>query len=249
MCRVLAAFAAVVALSGQPDRQAITVSAAISLTDALEAIARAYEAGGGGAVRLNFAGSNVLARQIVSGAPVDLFISADERQMDVATQAGAIDRQTRIDLVGNRLAIVAADGRNVPDAAALGGPQVRRLAIGDPEAVPAGAYARQFLEAAGLWDVVQPKLVPVANVRAAVTAVENGGADAAIAYESDVTALRSARIAFVVTGRSAPRIVYPAAILSASPHRAAAAKFLAYLRSPEAGAVFGQHKFVPLGAR
>lgn len=243
-----ALLAAALAVGGQPDRAAITVSAAISLTDALESVARAYEAGGGGRVRLNVAGSNVLARQIVTGAPVDLFISADARQMDVAAQAGAIDVRTRIDLLGNRLVVIAAEGRAVPDAAALAGPQVRRLAIGDPAAVPAGAYAREFLEAAGLWDRLQPKLVPTSNVRAAVAAVEHGGVDAAIAYETDAAALTSARVAFVVADRVAPRIVYPAAVVTASPNRAAAARFLAYLSGPEATAIFKRHRFVPLAA-
>jgi molybdate transport system substrate-binding protein len=239
--------AVALALAGEPDT--ITVSAAVSLTEAMEAVAHAYEAGGGGTVRLNVAGSNALARQIVSGAPVDLFISADELQMDVAARAGAIDVGTRVDLLGNRLAIVTVPGREITNAADLSGPRFRRIAIGDPAAVPAGVYARKFLEAVGLWDALQARLVPVSNVRAAVAAVENGTADAAIAYETDVSGMKTARAALVITGAAAPRIVYPAAILSASRNRAGAVRFLAFLSGPEAAAIFRQHKFVPLAPR
>src|SRR5262245_42012351 len=121
--------------SGAPNRQdPVTVSAAASLTDALEAIGAAYRRGGHGDVRFNFAGSNVLARQISLGAPVDLFISADEAQMTIAQKAGAIDTTTRINLLGNRLAVVTPKGAagRVPDVHALGGAGVRRIAIGDP---------------------------------------------------------------------------------------------------------------------
>lgn len=228
----------------------VTVSAAISLTESLEAVAREFESAGGGAVRFNFAGSNVLSRQIVNGAPVDLFISADEAQMQLAEKAGAIDVGTRIDLLGNRLAIVTMPGGPaVHDARGLLQPAVRRIAIGDPAAVPAGLYARQYLQSAGVWDALQPKLVPVSNVRAAVTAVENGSADAAIAYESDAAVARRARAAFVISGPAAPRIVYPAAIVSACAHRAAAERLLAFLKGAQAAVIFRKYKFVPLAYR
>src|SRR6476469_5019025 len=109
----------------------LTVSAAASLTEVMEAVGRAYQESGGGPVRFNFGGSNVLARQIASGAPVDLFISADESQMDFAAAAHAIDAASRIDLLGNRLAILALPQRGVfADARALLDPGIRRIAIG-----------------------------------------------------------------------------------------------------------------------
>jgi molybdate transport system substrate-binding protein len=233
------------AIAGAPLEE-LTVSAAISLTESLEEVARVYQAAGHGTVRFNFGGSNLLARQIVNGAPVDLFISADESQMDVAAQAGAIDPRTRIDLLGNRLAVLMPPGGPpVEDARALLRPAIRRIAVGDPAAVPAGVYARQYLQAAGLWDALQPKLVPVANVRAAVAAVENGSAEAAIAYETDAQALTRAAAVLVISGAGAPRIVYPAAIVSATRHRAAAERFLSFLSGPEASAIFSRHKFSP----
>jgi molybdate transport system substrate-binding protein len=249
MKRACAVILMALAASAQSTPEPVTVSAAISLTEALEAAARAYASAGGGPVRFNFAGSNVLARQIVSGARVDVFVSADGVQMDLAERAGAIDATSRVDLLGNRLAIVTRrDGPRVDAARALLQPAIRRVAIGDPAAVPAGVYARAFLEASGLWTPLQPKLVPVSNVRAAIAAVENGSADAAIAYETDAATAKVATMAFVLDGKEAPRIVYPAAIVTASRNRAAAERFLAFLRSPEAGTVFKLYKFTPLGA-
>ncbi|MEP6915908.1 MAG: molybdate ABC transporter substrate-binding protein [Acidobacteriota bacterium] len=237
------------AAGGRDGRQAavLTVSAAISLTDALEAAERAYHARGDGPVRFNFAASNLLARQIVSGAPVDLYISADETQMDVAAHAGAIDVNSRIDLLGNHLAIIARPDH--PGIAAVEGlldPSIRRIAIGDPSAVPAGVYARLFLQTAGLWDRLQAKLVPVGNVRAALAAVENGSANVAIGYESDAAAARHARVVLLIDGPRAPRIVYPAAIVSRSRNTAAAARFLSFLRGAEATRIFKTFRFVPL---
>ena len=239
-----------VALGASAGRapEPLTVSAAISLTDALEEIAREYAAAGGGPVRFNFAGSNTLARQLVNGAPADLFISADEAQMDVAARAAAIDPATRVDLLGNHLAIVA---RTVEAATNLAGPGVRRIALADPEAVPAGVYARRYLEATGLWGTVSDRIVPVANVRAALAAVVNGSADAAIVYESDTLAAPSlpAIVTGVVAGgASVPHIRYPAAIVTRTRNRADAERFLAFLRGPQAAAVFAKYRFTPLAA-
>jgi len=246
-------FAAAVCLAtlqveGRPDP--LTVSAAISLTDALEAAARAFVAAGGHPVRFNFGGSNTLARQIVSGAPVDVYISADEMQMDVVARAGAIDPASRVDLVGNRLAIMTRAGlAPVSDPHALARPEIRRIAVGDPAAVPAGVYARKFLQAAGLWERLQPKTVPVSNVRAALAAVENGSVDAAIVYESDTIVATGAVATAIVSGPAAPRIVYPAAIVTGSRNRAQAERFLSFLRGPEAAAIFKRYRFIPLIGR
>jgi molybdate transport system substrate-binding protein len=250
MLRALAPVLAGLALLAlAPEATApITVSAAASLTDALDRAAAAYATADGGAIRFNFAGSNVLARQIASGAPVDLFISADEAQMDYAQRAGAIDESTRIDLLGNRLAVVTATRIPLSAPADLDLPAVRRLAVGDPAAVPAGVYARQYLERIGVWERLQPRLVPVGNVRAALSAVENGSADAAIVYETDAAISRRVTVAFTITGPEAPRIVYPAAVVRRSTRRAEALRFLAFLRSAPATAIFRELKFQPLAA-
>lgn len=224
----------------------LLVSAAISLTDALTEVAAAYRASGGGEVRFNFAGSNVLARQIVNGAPADLFISADSVQMALAESSRAVVRP--VPLLRNRLAVVTPAGgaAGVPDLNAL--LRVRRIAVGDPAAVPAGVYARQYLERRGLWSAIQPKLLPLANVRAALNAVESGGADAGIVFESDAVASRGVDLAFVVDTPDAPSILYPAAVVSRSRNGAAAAEFLRFLQGSEASAIFLKYRFRPAAA-
>ena len=227
------------------NRTPVTVSAAISLTEALEVAARQWASLGGLPVRFNFAASNVLARQIAAGAPVDLFVSADAAQMDVAQASGEIDTTTRVDLLTNRLAVVSSRVA-IADLRALLQPAIARIAIGDPEAVPAGVYTRQYLRAVGQWEALRPRLVPVGSVRAALAAVESGGADAAFVYESDTAVLRHAVAAFVISDPAAPRIVYPAAIARRGGNRAGAERFLTFLRSKAAAAIFQQFKFTPV---
>ena len=238
-----------VAFAPAGGQEPLTVSAAISLTDALEAIAAAYAEAGGGPIRFNFAGSNVLARQLVNGAPADLFVSADAAQMDVVAQAGVIEPGSRVDLLGNRLAVIARGGaasapiRRLED---LLRPEVKRIALGDPSAVPAGVYAREYLKAAGVWAPLESKVVPVANVRAALTVVENGSADAAIVYETDAALSTGATTAFIVSGPHAPRIIYPAAMVVRSRQPEAARRFLSFLRGSAASAIFRRFGFTPL---
>jgi molybdate transport system substrate-binding protein len=188
---------------------------------------------------------------MISGAPVDVFISADEAQMDVAERAGALAPGTRIDLLRNQLAIVTAPHL----VALLTGPKmlanaaVRRVAIGEPTAVPAGVYARQYLERIGVWRVIAAKVIPTTSVRAALAAVDKGAADAAIVYVTDAAAAKSARIAFAVPETDAPRIIYPAAIGAVGRNKTEAARFLSFLRGPEATAIFRTHGFLPVAAR
>ena len=235
-------------LSMQPAAppEPLTIAAAVSLTDVLEEIAKAYAAAGGGSVRFNLAGSNVLARQIVNGAPADVFISADEAQMDVVQKAGALLAGSRVALVENRLAIVATRDRvdfvRAQFARAPAG--IRRLAIGDPGAVPAGVYARRYLEQKGLWTAYEPRIVPTTNVRAALAAVETGSVDAAIVYLTDLAAARTAVLAFAVPVTDGPRIVYPGAVVTSSRNQGEAKRFLAFLRQSEAMAIFARHEFV-----
>ena len=239
--------AAIVQAGGHPRAResAIIVSAAISLTDALQEIAQAYRAAGGGPVRFNFAASNVLARQIANGAPVDLFISADQAQMDYAQKAGAIDASTRRDLLGNRLVIVTPPGRSahLSHPRSLLDARIRRIAIGDPAAVPVGKYARAYLERAGIWTGLQAKLLPLANARAALGAAESGGADAAIVYESDAAASRGVEVAFTFARGDGPSIVYPSAIVARSRNRPSAERFLGFMRGDEATTIFRRFKF------
>ena len=233
---------ATVAQSSSP----LTVSAAISLSEALEAVAAAYRVAGGTPVVFNFGGSNALARQIVNGTPVDVFISADEAQMEVVEKADLVRAGTRVPVVANRLVLVVDSRSRVKAVTDLGVAEIRRIAIGDPVAVPAGVYARQYLERINEWTRLQPKMVPVANVRAALTAVQNGSADAAFVYATDARIAPALRVVATITGPQAPRIVYPGAVVRTSRHPQAAAKFLEFLRTPPALAILEKHGFTPV---
>ena len=231
-----------------PSPAPITVSAAVSLTDALTAIGSDYATAGRGTVRFNFGASNVLARQIAGGAPVDLFISADEAQMNAVAQAGMVLDGTRIDLLSNQLAVVVPSDRPriLTSIRDLADPAFKRVAIGDPAAVPAGVYARQYLEKEGLWASVEPRIVPTGSVRAALAAVESGAADAAIVYRTDARTALRATVAWVVPASAGPRIVYPAAVVKGSRNASEAKRFLDYLRGPDAARTFDRFGFTLL---
>ncbi len=226
----------------------LLVSAAASLTDALTAIARAYEQETRIHLALNFGPSSGLARQIVNGAPVDVFLSADEAQMDTVERAGQLEPSTRVDLLSNQLVIVMPAGaRALASPHDLTAARVRRIALADPAAVPAGVYARRYLESLGLWGPLAPKVVPTLDVRAALAAVDSGNADAAFVYRTDAAIARSAAIVFRVPLADGPRITYPAAVVRNRPHGAAARAFLAYLRGREARDTFEAFGFVVAG--
>jgi molybdate transport system substrate-binding protein len=226
----------------------VTVFAAASLTDALKEIETSYEAKSGDKIAYNFAGSNVLARQIAQGAPADIFFSADEAQMDNVAKAGLIDPATRKDVLLNTLVIIGpADsplqGFTPPD---LAKPSVQRIALGDPKAVPAGVYAKAYLTKLNLWSKIESKVVPTQNVRAALAAVTSGNAEVGIVYQTDAASSKKAKVLYAVPLTDGPRITYPIALLKAS-GKDAAKKFLAYLESPEALAVFQKHGFLAGG--
>lgn len=251
MLRLAAALLSVcVFTTNSPPPQPITVSAAISLTEVLQELGRMYEAQEGGAIVLNFGSSNVLARQIVNGAPVDLFISADENQMALVEKAGLIAAGSRVPLVGNQLALIVRADRADPPAsvASLASADIRRVAIGNPDAVPAGVYAKRYLERVKVWKALRGKLLPTGSVRAVLAAVANGAADAGIVYVTDVKASDVVRITAVLPDPGGSRIVYPAAVIASSPKKDAAQAFLRFLQSPVANAVFTHYGFQPLGS-
>ena len=227
-----------------PDR--VRVSAAVSLTGPLERVAGDFQQDTGTAVELNLAGSSTLAAQILAGAPVDLFISADERQMDRVAAEALIDGNTGVVLLSNRLAVVVPAGAPAPpgDAGALRAPGFRRIAIGDPAGVPAGVYARSYLASLGLWDALAPRVVPTRSVRAALAVVAAGEADAGIVYRTDARSSDEVGVAFEVAEDDGPAIAYPAAVLTDAPNPAGAARFLAHLQLPAAREAFRQAGFI-----
>jgi molybdate transport system substrate-binding protein len=227
----------------------VTVYAAASLAEALEAIGAAYRARGGGAVRFSFAASSQLARQIEAGADADLFISADEQWMDYLEARGLVARASRRSLLGNRLVLVApADSKLVltiapgfPLAAALGD---GRLACADPDSVPAGRYAREALTRLGVWQRVGPRLARAESVRGALALVARGETPLGIVYATDAAVDRRVRTVGVFPAETHAPIRYPLALTRDATPRAAA--FAAYLEGPEARALFEKYAFTVL---
>lgn len=227
----------------------VTVFAAASLTDALKQIAADYQKDTGDKVVFNFAASGVLARQIEAGAPADIFFSADEAQMEKVAEKGLLAPGSRTNLLGNSLVIVTP-----PDQTAISAPKdltnaaVKRIALGDPKIVPAGTYARSYLEKSGCWTNVASKVIPCENVRAVLAAVESGNADAGMVYKSDAVIARKARVACEIPLAEGPLITYPAALVKGSGQPEAAARFMACLASDASARVFRKFGFVPLTA-
>lgn len=237
--------AACLCLAGPPALAAeITVFAAASLKTAMDRLAPAWEAATGDRVTVALAGSSALARQIQRGAPADVFVSANVDWMDLLEAEGLIAAESRRDLLGNRLALVARaparplDPADLPQALGQG-----RLAMALVEAVPAGIYGRAALEALGLWEELAPRVAQADNVRAALALVATGAAPFGIVYATDAAA--EPRVSAVATfpEGSHPPIVYPAALVAGADPAAAA--FLDWLAGPEAGAVFADLGFAP----
>lgn len=225
----------------------INVFAAASLTDALKEIAQAYEPESGDRVRFNFGASSTLAIQIKQGAPADVFFSADEAKMDALAQAGLILPDTRRTLLANTLVIIvnADGGPAITTPADLVQPSLGRIALAEPQTVPAGIYGKQWLQKVGLWKKVIDRVVPTENVRAALAAVESGNVDAGIVYKTDALISKKVKVAFEVPAAEGPSITYPAAVVKDSKQVEAARKFAAYLAGPEARAVFVKYGFLP----
>jgi len=245
--RVILLIAAIVltgaraALAGE-----VLVFAAVSLTDALEEIAAAYEKAAGDKVLLNLAASNALARQIQEGAPADLFISADEARMDQLEKRGLVLKGTRKSLLSNTLVIVVPVDSTLKIASPkdLAGSKVRALALAEPQSVPAGIYAKEYLKSQKLWSAVIDKVIPTESVRAALAAVESGNVEAGIVYKTDAGISKKVRIAYEVPQAEGPKISYPFAVIASSKRQEAARKLLAYLESPAALAVFRKYGFL-----
>jgi len=238
------------ALADRPARAAeeLQVSAAASLSDVLKELVATWRANGGEPVALNLAGSSTLARQIELGAPADLFLSADEAQMDRVAKAGRLLDGSRHALLGNTLVVVTpADSLlaiRTPES--LAAPAIRRIALADPQAVPAGVYARRWLTSIGLWTRIESRVVPLENVRAALAAVASGNVDAGIVYATDAAVCERCRVDLKVEGPRAPKIVYPLAILADSTHLEEARRFSAFLGSAAARTTFERWGFSTL---
>jgi molybdate transport system substrate-binding protein len=216
-----------------------TVLAASSLTEAFEEVADLWAAQGHARPVLSFAGTPALARQVESGAPADLVVFADSEWMDGLAQAGLIDPASRRNLLSNRLMLIQPKDAAVVTLETLGD---GRLALADPDSVPAGRYARAALETMGLWPDLADNVVPTENVRAALALVERGEVELGIVYVSDARASDGVSQVQFLPEASYPPIRYPAAIVTGSTHPDSAA-FNRYLQSDAAMAVFVAHGF------
>jgi molybdate transport system substrate-binding protein len=225
----------------------VVVFAAASLKTALDAASAAFHAEGGAELKISYGGSLALARQIVAGAPADIFASADEDSMNEAVKGSAIKADSRFDLLGNQLVIVAPKQSSVdnlpltPDALdkAIGS---GRLATGEVNTVPVGRYAKEALRNLGLWTIVEPHLAMTDNVRAALAFVARGEAPLGIVYATDAAADATVKVVATFPEASHAPILYPFA-LTASSHNNSAAKFLTYLKSPAGRAIFEKQGF------
>jgi len=226
------------ACAAPPRHAPLTVFAAASLTEVLPQVADAWVEAGGGPVTFSFDASSRLAPQIEQGAPADLFISADGEWMDYLEERGLLLDGSRRDLLGNRLVVAVPEPAAFhPTAPAeLVSDQLRYLALAGAT-VPAGKYAEAALRHAGVWEALEPKVVRGQNVRAALTYVTAGEAEAAVVYRTDVPT-PGVQVAFPFPEESHPPIRYPVAILRATRARAHAEEFLAFLQGPEASAIF-----------
>jgi molybdate transport system substrate-binding protein len=250
--RILAAVVAALAIATAPhpttaQERSIVVFAAASMKNALDDVDAAFTTKSGIKVVASYAASSALMKQIEQGAPADVFLSADIDWMDYGAKKKVIQDDTRFNLLGNRLVLVAPKDSKLDSVtigpgfnlAALAGDG--RIAVGDVRAVPAGLYAKAALEKLGAWTAAEPKLAMAENVRAALVLVARGEAPLGIVYETDAKIERGVKIIGVFPEDSHPPIVYPVALTTnAKPD---AAPYLAFLRSQAAKSIFERYGF------
>ncbi len=223
----------------------ITVSAASSLTSALRDIAPLFEATlPGTRLQLNFGASGALLAQLAKGAPVDVFVSADQETMDKAQALGLVQAGQRRNLVSNALVVITPAGPGKAPAALsdLSQPAYARIAIGLPASVPVGGYTKGALEAANLWSAIAPRMIGALSVRQALDYVARAEVDAGFVYATDA-ALLPGKVQVAFTVPTARPILYPVATLAGAPNPTEAHKFVRFLFTPTAQAVLARHGF------
>ncbi|MGR6128842.1 molybdate ABC transporter substrate-binding protein [Paenibacillus sp. SER-28] len=224
----------------------LTISAAASLTDALKEIQHSYESTHTGIkLNFNFGGSGALEKQIEQGAPSDLFLSASTKNMKPLVDQQLIDTKKQKTWLTNELVAVSpADGTmNIASVTDLTKKEVKKVAIGIPESVPAGNYAQEALTKAKLWDTLQSKLVQAKDVRQVLQYVETGNADVGFVYKTDALTSQKAKIAFEVNPKTYSPVEYPIGIVKATKHIQEAEDFYAYLQSQESLNIMDKYGF------
>jgi len=228
----------------------VVVFAAASMKDALDAVAADFQAATGNTVTISYAGSNALAKQIIEGAPADIFLSAATNWMDEVEKAGLVVPGTRADLYSNTLVLVAADPNAAPvdigpgfDLKALLGDG--KLAMAMVDSTPAGQYGKAALETLGVWSAIEPSVAQGENVRAALKLVATGEAPYGIVYITDAKAEPAVKVVGTFPADSHPKVVYPGALLTGA-RDAADKAFLDALTSDAGDAKFAEQGFVVL---
>jgi molybdate transport system substrate-binding protein len=228
------------------DAPAIVVFAAASTTNAIGEIKRQFTATSGVPVQASYGSSAILAQHIVNGANADVFLSADVAWADYLAKQGIVAR--RQNLLGNRLVIILPDDSTLrvkrpEDLLAAG---IQHLALGDPESVPAGKYAKRALKKLGLWEQLKPKVVAAEDVRSALAYVETGAAEAGIVYATDAAISKKVKVAVAISPEVSGPICYPVVLLKQAEGRPAAESFYQFLRRPEARKIFEKYGFTLL---
>ena len=240
--------AAFVGCANTQNHPELRVFGARSLTDALTEIGDRFTTKHGVRVSYNFAASSTLQRQIEKGASADVFISASPQQVAALETHDMLETGSRYDVLSNRLVLVSHKNSvlSMESVERLANDAVSRIAVGQPEIVPAGTYAKEALTHLGLWEKVHPKLVFGTDVRATLAYVSAGNVDVAIVYQTDVTLSKNVKILYEFPVETHSSIVYPAVILKDSNQKPLAQQFIAYLKTAHVTEIFEKHGFTCL---
>lgn len=223
----------------------LMVSAAVSLTDALEEIKTIYEEEHNVELTFNLEGSGSLAQKIQQGAPVDVFISANQEWMDTLAIDDLIIESTREDITGNKLVLITGKDSTITYAsiADINASDIEQIAIGNPESVPAGKYTEQVLQNLNLWDDLESKLIFGKDVRQVLTYVETGNVDIGFVYESDALSSDDIKVLATAEADTHEPVIYPAAVLKDTKHENEATDFMTFMASEQAQEVLEKHGF------
>ncbi|MGH9357227.1 MAG: molybdate ABC transporter substrate-binding protein [Terriglobia bacterium] len=245
----LALLAVITIPAAGAGRVSLTVSAAVSLTESLQAIQALYrQQAPGVSVTLNLGSSGFLEQQIAQGAPVDLFISASPQEMNALEDLGLLVQGTRRNLLNNTLVLIVPKGsKGISRFSDLTHPGVKRVAIADPQSVPAGAYARQTLEYFKVYRPIQSKLIFGGDVRQTLAYVETGNVDAGIVYATDARLSGGVKAVTTAPAASHSPIIYPVAVVKGCRHVMAAKQFVRFLGGPAAAQAFEREGFTLAG--
>ncbi|NJO79772.1 MAG: molybdate ABC transporter substrate-binding protein [Cyanobacteria bacterium RM1_2_2] len=239
-------FRVVSSIPSQAQSTALLVAAAASLQNALEELDPIFEESNSGiTVNYTFAASGALQQQIQQGAPVDVFISAATQQMDALQEQGLILAGTRRNLLTNQLVLIVPNDSplKISDFQQLTNPTVRKISMGEPRSVPAGAYTKQLSSNLGILEQLQPKFVYGNSVRSILSTVESGNADAGVVYATDAKISNRVRQVAIAPSNLHSPIVYPIAMIQASQNQQAARAYIQFLSSLSAQNVFKKHGF------